>query len=487
MAIQKTAKNIDEYVARRKAHAGKINPEYYGVYEHSLREKDSFTVFMAQVEDGGDRLFAFGTHPFKGIDCGGYTKCELTHENAVILRSEFPFCAPQPVLSSYKCTFGVGDRLGRATPGHLKIFTRYDAVPVLAQQSMRELSLTGRDYQSIIDDVSFFVFREGYEGGYGADGDHLKNSEDVCAALQDGCTIITLDLSEHIRKLIPESVPQANQSLKNRYLGQRFTLSDGASLTFSSDALDAAAAIYGEAVEFTQQVYERYFAKGEHSADLEISLDETEVSTTPLQHFFVANELMQRGVRFATIAPRFSGEFQKGIDYIGDLKIFTTELKVHQAIAETFGYKLSIHSGSDKFSVFPAIGKITKGCFHIKTSGTNWLEAMRLVAMEKPALYRSIHKYALTVFDQAKAYYHVTANPAAVPNVDTLRDDQLPNLFDLSDSRQLIHITYGFILNHPIFGPELAAVWTKEAQWYETLLTRTLTKHMEHLGVPYIK
>jgi hypothetical protein len=283
-----------------------------------------------------------------------------------------------------------------------------------------------------------------------------------------------------------DHVPVADQNVKDRYLGKEFTLADGTVLTFSEEELDTIAAIYSEAMAFTQRVYETYFAAGKYNADLEVSIDETDVSTTPLQHFFVANELTARDVKFATIAPRFSGEFQKGIDYIGDLEVFTAELKVHQAIAETFGYKLSVHSGSDKFSVFPIIGEITKGHFHIKTSGTNWLEAMRLVAMEDPKLYRNIHKYALTVFAQAKAYYHVSGNPAAVPDVDDLRDDQLPMLFDMTDSRQLIHITYGFILNHPIFGPALKSLWTKEHQWYEALLKELLMKHMECLQIPFM-
>lgn len=480
-------KVISEYVKRLKENKGPVNPEYYGVYEQSVYLKEEYTVFMARMQDGSDRLCAFGAHPFKGVERDGYTECELTHENAAILKGEFPFCAPKPVLSSCKCTFGVGDRLGRATPGHLRVFKKYDATPVLAQQSMRELTLTGRTYQSVMDDVAFFVFREGYEGGYGADGDHLKNIDDIGNALEDGCTMITLDLSEHIHKLTSEVVCVADQSLKERYLDKEFPLADGSILTFSEAELNTIAAIYGEAMDFTRRVYETYFAAGEYKADLEVSIDETDVSTTPLQHFFVANELTVRGVKFATIAPRFSGEFQKGIDYIGDLEVFTAELKVHQAIAETFGYKLSVHSGSDKFAVFPAIGEITKGHFHIKTSGTNWLEAMRLVAMEKPELYRNIHKYALTVFEKARAYYHVSANPAAIPNVDSLRDDELPALFDMTDSRQLIHITYGFVLSHPIFGPALESLWTKEHRWYEALLKDLLIKHMECLRIPYVK
>ena len=479
-------KSIESYVAKLKANNGPVNPEYYGVYPNSLRSKDGYTVFMGRVKGKGVRLCAFGQHPFIGLERNGYTECELSHENAVILRKEFTFCAPKPVLSSCKCTFGVGDRLGRATPGHLRVFEKYDATPVLAQQSMRELTLTGRSYRSVMDDVTFFVFREGYEGGYGADGDHLKHMEDIGAALEEGVTMITLDLSEQIHKLDEANIPAAPETLKARYLGKEFSLQDGTVLSFSETELDTVAAIYTRAMDFTEQVYGTYFADGKYPAELEVSIDETEVSTTPLQHFFVANELTERGVKFATIAPRFSGEFQKGIDYIGNLDVFTAELKVHQAIAETFGYKLSIHSGSDKYSVFPLIGEITGGHFHIKTSGTNWLEAMRLVAMEKPMLYRNIHKYALAVFEQARAYYHVSANPAAIPDVDTLRDEDLPALFDMRDSRQLIHITYGYILSHPIFRPALDALWTKEHYWYEALLKELLTQHMECLKIPFV-
>lgn len=479
-------KNITAFVAKLRQGNGAVNAGYYGVYEKSVRSMDGYTVFMAKV-DGADKLCAFGENtPFVGIARDDYVECELTHENAQILRRELPFCAPQPVLSQHKCTFGVGDRLGRAAPGHLRVFEKYAATPVLAQQSMRELTLTGRTYSTIIDTASFYVFREGYEGGFGADGDHLKHMGDIGAALEDGCSMITLDLSEHIHSVDESAVEEASAEVKARYLGKTFTLADGTVLEFSAKELNTISAIYTEAMDFTKNVYDAYFADGKYAADLEVSIDETSVSTTPLQHFFVANELTVRAVRFATIAPRFSGEFQKGIDYIGDLDVFTEELKVHQAIAETFGYKLSVHSGSDKFSVFPAIGEITGGHFHIKTSGTNWLEAMRLVAMQQPALYRNIHKYALTVFEKAKAYYHVTANVAAVPDVDTLKDEELPKLFDMADSRQLIHITYGFILSHPIFRPALDRLWDKEHIWYAALLKDLLTKHMECLQIPYI-
>src|SRR5690606_7596507 len=107
----------------------------------------------------------------------------------------------------------------------------------------------------------------------------------------------------------------------------------------------------------------------------------------------------------------------------------------------------SVHSGSDKFSVFPIIGRLTKGRFHLKTAGTNWLEAMKLVAIKDPDLYREIHAYALEVFVQAKAYYHVSTGQEDIPDISGMPDDKLPLLFSQSAPRQLIHITYGLILN----------------------------------------
>src|SRR5699024_11471236 len=112
--------------------------------------------------------------------------------------------------------------------------------------------------------------------------------------------------------------------------------------------------------------------------DFEISIDETETITSPVAHFFVANELIQRGVKVVSLAPRFCGEFQKGIDYIGDVDQFEQELSEHALIAEHFGYKLSIHSGSDKFAVFPIMATDTKGVLHVKRAATTCLAAVRV-------------------------------------------------------------------------------------------------------------
>ena len=97
-----------------------------------------------------------------------------------------------------KVTIGLGDRLGLASPGHIRTVTDLDVFPVLAQQSIRELNLTGRTYDDVISAAAWAVFQQGYKKGYGADGDHLKTAEEVKMALDIGMTMITLDCSDHI-------------------------------------------------------------------------------------------------------------------------------------------------------------------------------------------------------------------------------------------------------------------------------------------------
>ncbi|HSK69346.1 MAG TPA: tagaturonate epimerase family protein, partial [Candidatus Limnocylindria bacterium] len=163
---------------------------------------------------------------------------------------------------------------------------------------------------------------------------------------------------------------------------------------------------------------------------------------------------------------------------------FDREMRVHAAIGRRFGYKISVHSGSDKFRVFPSIAKHTRGRFHVKTAGTNWLEAMRAVAETDPALYRRAHAFALEHFDEARAYYHVSARAEAVPPLDSLADAQLPGLFDQADARQLIHITYGLILSQPELKKALYDLWDREAEAYAARLESHIGRHMRDLGVP---
>lgn len=457
------------------------------IYPKSEHRTASGAVCMVRGEDA-DYLSVSGINPgFSGEMANGAFLAPLTHENAAVLRKVFPFTAPRPVLSELR-TFGVGDRLGIATPGHLRVFEEYDAFPVLAQQSIRELNLTKRTFADVLDSVSFAVFREDFQRGFGADGDHLKTDEEVEYALGNGYTMITLDCSEHIRNdvaaMTDEQVDAAyrpHAEWEALYSGKTFSVEDQ-QVTFEPRDFRRACLIYGAALDHAVHIYETHI-KGK-PVDFEISIDETMTPTAPAQHFFVASELLRRGVKFATIAPRFCGEFQKGIDYIGDLKQFEDELRVHAAIARSLGYKLSIHSGSDKFSVFPVIGRLTRGNFHVKTAGTNWLEAMRVVAMTEPGLYREVHAFALGAFHEATKYYHVTTDLGKIAALKMLTDAQLPDLFDQNDARQLIHITYGLILNEKNddgayrFKTRLYRCWREHDALYYDRLESHIGRHL---------
>lgn len=472
--------------------------ENFGVYPRSVHESEGKKVFMAKGQ-GKDMLIAQAGLGFVGevFEAAGenWLSCELCHENAVKLRELFPFTAPSPVLR-YPCSVGVGDRLGIASPGHIKVFEKYDAYPVLAQQSIRELTLTGRSFAEVIDCASFAVFRENFTRPFGADGDHLKTFAEIEYALEAGCTMITLDCSEHIRNdAASMSISQleaeysGDSQLEARYLEKSFELGCG-TVSFDREQLMRCALVYGKAIDFAAQVYHRYFDGREDAVELEISIDETLTPTKPEEHFFVAMELSERNVRPISLAPRFCGEFQKGVDYRGDIEQFEKELLVHQSIAEHFGYKLSVHSGSDKFSVFPLVAKYCGGRFHLKTAGTNWLEAMALVAQENAPLYREIHTYALdTAFAEAKKYYHVSTQLDKIPALAGLADDELIRLFDLDDARQLIHITYGLILSEKdeegksVYRERLYNFWYENQEKYEARLMTHIGRHLSTLGI----
>lgn len=465
------------------------------IYLKSINSTQDVTICMVR-ENGRDMLLIIGDpagFDAKRLDANDEMYlAPLNHASAKKLRELFPFTAPKKVLTSNR-TFGVGDRLGLATPGHLRVFKKYDALPVLAQQSIRELNLTGRGYQQVLDCATFAVFREGFRRGFGADGDHIKTIEEIDYAVSCGYTMLTLDCSKYIRndvssmtkeQIMAESKPSSE--LEETYIGKDVEIGDGIVISFTHEELFRAELIYRGAINYVKLIYDMYI-KDHSQMDFEVSIDETDTPTTPLQHYFVANELKKLGVTFATMAPRFCGEFQKGIDYLGDLEQFEREFIVHSAIAEHFGYKLSIHSGSDKFAVYPTIGKYSNGRFHVKTSGTSWLEAMRLVAQKDPALYREIHKFALGVFSEAKKFYHVTTDLNKIPDVDLLRDEELPELLDKNDSRQLIHITYGSILGEKNpdgsyrFKDRLYRVLEEHADGYAELLEKHIGKHLELL------
>jgi hypothetical protein len=419
----------------------------------------------------------------------------LSHSNAEALRSALPFTAPSP-LADRDVTFGLGDRLGLAGPGHLRAVRRFRVAPVLAQQSVRELDLTGRSFEEVLDASTWAVFQEGFEEPWGADGDHLKTEDWVRRALGIGFTMITADVSEHLRaehaavaeaelKQAYAALPEDyRRRIEESYLPWSLQLDTGAKIRFSRGDLQRTALVYRQAIEQIARLYRAGIeVKGEGGFDFELSVDETAAATTPEAHAFVAMEARAAGVRISSLAPRFVGEFQKGIDYIGDLAELERTFAVHAALARALGYRLSVHSGSDKFSAFPIVGRLTRGRFHLKTAGTSWLEAGRVLARREPALYRRLHAAALERFAAARRYYHVSTDLRNVPPLDGLQDAELPGLFDNPDARQLIHITYGELLRDPEIGPALFAGLERHLEEYWRALEAHLGRHFQTLGV----
>ena len=143
-----------------------------------------------------------------------------------------------------------------------------------------------------------------------------------------------------------------------------------------------AAVKYGRAVEHVASMYHHLARTAGHRPfELEVSVDETEQPTSHAEHIYIASELKRLGVNWVSLAPRYVGSFEKGVDYIGSLTLFQNDFAGHAAIARHFGpYKLSLHSGSDKFSIYPIAARLTHGLVHLKTAGTSYLEALRTIA-----------------------------------------------------------------------------------------------------------
>ena len=448
-----------------------------GVYPESVHEIAGGLLYLADAGNDDALYFAGTDCPFEGAvqEMDSLFRVPKTYETARVLWKLLPWTAPRQVLAEER-TFGTGDRLGIATVGHIRAVSGYDVFPVLAQQSMRELSLMGNTYRDVLARVTFQVLQTGFRRGYGADGDHLKKAEDIVMAIDAGVTMITLDCSEHIH--CQRTTAPVSPELEARYLSGPIRVGD-VLITFTPETLALAQAVFGEAITFASRIYHSYIAG--KPVDLEISMDETDLSTTPEQHYFVANELRLAGVPFCSLAPRFYGEFQKGVDYIGDLEQFDKEILVHAAVARHLNYKLSIHSGSDKFTVFPAIGKATEERFHTKTSGTSWLEAIRLVAMKDPALFRQLYAYAKEVFEECRAYYHVSTELSMTADIGNMEDQELAQLMNENPSRQLMHITYGKIMNRPEFREKLYGLWRTHREDYAKLLDAHLQHHLQLL------
>lgn len=410
--------------------------------------------------------------------------CPKNAQNAQALRRHYPWTAP--ALVGLKKSVGCGDRLGLATPGHLQAVQESDLFPVLAQQSIREMERANRTPRQVMDDVTWAVFDSDYREGFGCDADHLKNTNVIDEAIAAGFIGFTLDPSEHVDG---DAQTDTLETLEEKYAALNW---DGLDITpevlmqrYSGNSpvgevttvdIYRAACKYGNALAYTALMARHIHDKlGADNYDLEVSVDETETPTSPIEHYFIAAELQRMGITFHGLAPRFIGRFEKGVDYIGDLDAFEVDFEQHARIAKELGpYKLSIHSGSDKFSIYPIIAQYANPYIHLKTAGTSWLEALRVIARYDVPLMREMVNLAVEQYPKDRASYHVSAEVEKLPEVP---EQQLETLLDDFHARQIMHVTFGTLLNQ--FHEPFYIVLNNHLDAYHTLLKAHFGRHIQ--------
>jgi tagaturonate epimerase len=414
--------------------------------------------------------------------------------HAQALRRTLPFLNPQPLglLRSAGC----GDRLGLATPGHVRAVRRTQLAPIFAQQSIRENARTARTPQQVMDDAMWGVFQEGWREPWGADADHLKTTADIDVCAAAGFTFFTIDPGEHVdneansalisvlrQKIasLPWAELETNWETLRGQMGSKPVDLGTFSLTLSEEDLLRAAAKYGRVVAHTARM-SRHLKRvmGARPCELEMSVDETETVTTLGEHIYIARELRRLGVDCVSLAPRYVGTFEKGVDYIGDLDEFERSFARHLAVAKAFGpYKLSLHSGSDKFRIYPIAARVAGNLVHLKTAGTSYLEALRALTQIDPDFFREIVPFAKTHYDADRASYHVSAVAAKVPDVSRWPEGKLASLLDDFDAREVLHVTFGSVMSEAGLRERLMAALRRGEEVYYGMLLAHFTRHFE--------
>ncbi|MFM1769508.1 MAG: hypothetical protein RJA22_2037 [Verrucomicrobiota bacterium] len=412
---------------------------------------------------------------------------------------------PQPSALGLKKSFGFGDRLGLATPGHLKAVLRTDFAPVFAQQSVREMERTQRTPQEVLGAAQSALAAADYTQPWGADADHHKTPEDVARSAAAGFTFFTIDPSAHVNneadrmgaaelaaavaKLEADGI-FADAGWTAAYLARPFMVAEGLELRFTPETLHRAAVKYARAIAHSA-VMSAAIARacGSRSFDVEVSVDETDSVTSPLDHLFCGLELKRRKVPVTSLAPRFIGEFEKGIEYKGDLRAFEGQLRDHVAVARFCGpYKISIHSGSDKFAIYPAIGRVCGSLLHVKTAGTSYLEALRVVARTAPGLFGEIVEFCRGRFETDRKSYHLSTTLAEVTGLPRFTGPADEARFlDERAGRQLLHVTFGSVLTAGTdakgrrFKDGILEQLQRHADLHLDLLDRHFTRHLSLL------
>ena len=475
-------------------------------YPESQVSYSGVTYWLERSSDGGKRLVAVADDESRVRDFEGAVEqiddrvrlvAETTPDNALALRSALPWLTP--TRFGLQTSAGFGDRLGLATPGHVRALKTVDAAinPVFAQQSIREMGRCHRTPRNVLDDATWGAFQAGWTKPVGGDADHLEQPEDIDDTTAAGFVFYTLDPKAEVdpeaEHADPGMIKQKVESLdwaglnsdvgtfRKSYVGRRIDLEQQA-IELDEESVLRAMAKYGPGIVHAMAMYRRLMEKG-IDCEVEFAVDETDYPTKPAEHIVVVSELQRLGMDFVSFAPRFVGRFEKGVEYIGDIDELQRDFEIHAEIARALGpYKLSLHSGSDKYSTYPLIAEATKGVVHLKTAGTSWAEALRVIANNDPDLMREVLALALDSFEANRKSYHLSCDPARIPTDPT--DDEVAELMDRVDSRQVLHVGYGAILEE--FRPRLYQVWNDHEEEHYKIIADHFVKHLAPFA-PYAR
>lgn len=288
-----------------------------------------------------------------------------------------------------KYSVGMGDRFLHQGKAQLQAIINaknsgVDITPVW-NKSDREHKIVGTEPVSLREEADAAVVALGWSGAHRVDADHINLS--TVDRFIDCSDFFTLDVGDAIGECASDESIAAFVERHGKYVG-KLEIPGAGTFDVGKDTIEAVATTFLKAVQQAGRIY-RHIVEKKGSDDFiaEVSMDETANPQTPLEMFFILAAIADEGIPAQTIAPKFTGRFNKGVDYVGDVlqfeKEFNDDLAAIAFAVSEFGLpdnlKLSVHSGSDKFSIYgpmrEALQKTGAG-LHLKTAGTTWLEEL---------------------------------------------------------------------------------------------------------------
>jgi hypothetical protein len=374
------------------------------------------------------------------------------------------------MLTLSKFSIGVGDRFAHQAQAQLRacILAAEQGAQIVPvwNKSYREHTTVGSEPRSVRVAADAAVRELGWNKPYHVDADHIRlNTVD---AFLDSSDFFTIDVADSIGQP-PEPAAVSRFTERHAHLDGEVTIL-GKLVPTPRPELERVAEKYLKAVQDAGAIYRKIAAaKGAGNFITEVSMDETDDPQTPTELLIILAAIADEGIPVQTIAPKFTGRFNKGVDYVGDVaqfeKEFRQDVAVIAAAISMFGLprnlKLSVHSGSDKFSIYGPIRRAVRESgagLHIKTAGTTWLEEVIGLAEaggKGLELAKEIFAKALKKKDELCAPYAavIDIDTAKLPSADTvggwsseqfvsaLRHDPANPAFN-PHLRQLIHVGY---------------------------------------------